>query len=111
ESMRTALVAAAFDVDVATPTSAPQGALDLAKHDLVVLGNVPAADLSTSLVTDLAAHVRHLGGGLLLLGGPRALGPGGYAKTPVEEVSPVSFELPNERRKARLAEIIAIDYS
>ena len=39
------------------------------------------------------------------------MGPGGYAQTPIEEVSPVSFDLKQERRRASLAEVIAIDYS
>lgn len=39
------------------------------------------------------------------------MGPGGYGKTAIEEVSPVSFDLKQERRRASLAEIIAIDYS
>ena len=39
------------------------------------------------------------------------MGPGGYSKTPVEEVSPVSFDLKQERRRASLAEVIGIDIS
>src|SRR4029078_1408722 len=36
---------------------------------------------------------------------------GGYARTPLEEVSPVSFDLKQERRRASLAEVIGIDIS
>jgi Ca-activated chloride channel homolog len=39
------------------------------------------------------------------------MGPGGYARTPVEEVSQVAFDLKQEKRRASLAEVIAIDYS
>ena len=109
--IRAALAGAAFDVDVVGATRAPTGLDDLARHDLIVLGNVPAEDLSTEQVEELATYVRDLGGGLLLLGGDRSMGPGGYAKTPLEEVSPLSFEVPNERRRTRLAEVIAIDTS
>jgi Ca-activated chloride channel homolog len=55
--------------------------------------------------------VRDLGGGLILMGGDRGMGPGGYAKTPLEEISPVSFDLKQERRRASLAEVIGIDIS
>ena len=41
----------------------------------------------------------------------RSMGPGGYARTPIEEVSPVAFDLKQEKRRASLAEVIAIDYS
>jgi hypothetical protein len=59
----------------------------------------------------VATYVRDLGGGLLLMGGDRSMGPGGYARTPIEEVSPVSFDMRQERRRASLAEVIAIDFS
>jgi len=111
QAIRGALEAAAFDVDVTTPTRGPADASELLSSDLVVLGDVPARDFSGDQLEQLASYVEHLGGGLLLFGGKRAMGPGGYAGTPVEKVSPVSFELRNERRRARLAEVIAIDYS
>src|SRR5262249_38850543 len=59
----------------------------------------------------LASYVRDLGGGVVLMGGDRSLGPGGYARTAIEEVSPVSFDLKQERRRASLAEVIGIDIS
>lgn len=111
DALRGALSAAAFDVDVASATQAPTSVDALARYDLVVLSDVPAHDFSADQLVDFGAHVERLGGGLLLLGGDRSLGPGGYARTPVEDVSPVSFEIRNERRRARLSEVIAIDYS
>ena len=39
------------------------------------------------------------------------MGPGGYSRTPIEEVSAVSFDIKQERRRASLAEAIIIDYS
>ncbi|HVW26094.1 MAG TPA: VWA domain-containing protein [Polyangiaceae bacterium] len=109
--IRSALESAAFDVDVTTATRAPEDASELLSSDLVVLGDVPARDFSGDQLDQLGSYVEHLGGGVLLLGGKRAMGPGGYTETPVEKISPVSFELKNERRRARLAEVIAIDYS
>jgi uncharacterized membrane protein len=83
----------------------------LAAYDLVALSDVRASDLTPGQIDALAAYARDLGGGLLLLGGDRSMGPGGYARTPVEEVSPVAFDLKQEKRRASLAEVIAIDYS
>ena len=58
------------------------------------------------------SYVRDLGGGLLLMGGDHSLSArAASGKTPVEEVSPVSFDLKQERRRASLAEVIAVDYS
>jgi uncharacterized membrane protein len=83
----------------------------MASYDLVVLGDIPAPDLAPVQLEALASYVRDLGGGLLLTGGDRSLGPGGYSHTPIEEISPVSFDLKQERRRASLAEVIGIDIS
>ena len=77
----------------------------------MVLSDISASELSTSQLAALASYVRDLGGGLLLMGGDHSFGPGGFGKTPIEEVSPVSFDLKQERRRASLAEVIAVDYS
>jgi hypothetical protein len=109
--MRRALEASGFRTVERSTTGVPADVGGLAPYDLVVLGDVRASDLSPTQIDALAAYARDLGGGLLLLGGDRSMGPGGYARTPVEEVSPVAFDLKQEKRRASLAEVIAIDYS
>jgi uncharacterized membrane protein len=106
-----ALAGSAFRVDQAGPGGVPADLGGLAGYDVVVLSDIRASDLSVGQLDALASYVRDLGGGLVLLGGDRSLGPGGYARTPVEEVSPVSFDIKQERRRASLAEVIGIDYS
>jgi len=92
-------------------TGVPADIGAFAGYDLVVLSDIKASDLSTTQLDALASYTRDLGGGLMLMGGDRSMGPGGYARTPVEEVSPVAFDLKEEKRRASLAEVIAIDYS
>jgi uncharacterized membrane protein len=106
-----ALEGAAFRTQVAGMATVPADVATLAMYDVVVLSDVPASALSPAQLESFAVYVRDLGGGLVLMGGDRSMGPGGYAQTPVEEVSPVSFDLKQDRRRASLAEIIAIDYS
>jgi uncharacterized membrane protein len=106
-----ALEGAAFRVEVKGPTGIPADVPGLIAYDLVTLADIPASDLSPTQIAALASYVRDLGGGLLLFGSDKSLGPGGYGKTPLEEVSPVSFDVKQERRRASLAEIIAVDYS
>jgi Ca-activated chloride channel family protein len=106
-----ALESAAFKVRVGDATQVPADAAGFALYDLVVLSDISAVDLAPTQIAALASYVRDLGGGLLLMGGERSLGPGGYGKTPLEEVSPVSFDVKQERRRASLAEVIAVDYS
>lgn len=106
-----ALRDAAFQVDVAGVDGVPADLGALARYDLVVLSDISAAELSHAQLEAFHSYVRDLSGGLLLMGGDRSLGPGGYARTPIEEISPLSFDLKQERRRASLAEVIAVDYS
>jgi len=111
QPMLRALQSAGFKVRAGDATQVPADAAAFALYDLVVLSDISAVDLSPEQLEALAAYVRDLGGGLLLMGGDRSLGPGGYGKTPIEEISPVSFDVKQERRRASLAEVIAVDYS
>ncbi len=106
-----ALESAAFKVSSGDATQVPADVAGFARYDLVVLSDISAVDLAPEQIAALASYVRDLGGGLLLMGGDRSLGPGGYGKTPLEEVSPVSFDVKQERKRASLAEVIAVDYS
>jgi uncharacterized membrane protein len=109
--MQSALESSGFKVNTAGPTGVPADIGGLAGYDLVILSDVRAQDLATIQIEALASYARDLGGGLILMGGDRSLGPGGYARTPIEDVSPVAFDLKEEKRRASLAEVIAIDYS
>jgi Ca-activated chloride channel homolog len=106
-----ALTSAAFKVRTGDATQIPSDAAGFALYDLIVLSDISAVDMAPEQIAALASYVRDLGGGLLLMGGDRSLGPGGYGKTPLEEVSPVSFDVKQERRRASLAEVIVVDYS
>jgi uncharacterized membrane protein len=109
--MADALRATGFKVKTGGVTGVPSDIGQLAGFDLVVLSDIRASDLSPTQIDALASYARDLGGGLLLMGGDRSMGPGGYARTSIEEVSPVAFDLKQEKRRASLAEVIAIDYS
>ncbi len=82
-----------------------------ASYDVVFWSDVPAYDVSPSQLDAILTYVRDLGGGLVILGGDKSMGPGGYSQTPLEEASPLSFDIKHEKRRASLAEAIIIDYS
>ncbi|HEY8040685.1 MAG TPA: VWA domain-containing protein [Polyangiaceae bacterium] len=109
--LRKALEASGFRTTERSTTGVPADIGAFAPYDLVVLSDVRASDLTTTQLDAMASYTRDLGGGLILMGGDRSMGPGGYARTPIEEVSPVAFDLKQEKRRASLAEVIAIDYS
>ena len=109
--MTAALDAAGFRVESGGLSSLPADVGGMASYDLIVFGDIPAHDLRVSQIEGLASYARDLGGGLILTGGDASFGPGGYARTAIEDVSPVSFDLKQEKRRASLAEVIAIDIS
>lgn len=102
---------AELGVDVTAAAGLPSDLGGFLAYDLVVLSDVPAAQMSPSQIDAIGTYVKSFGGGVLLLGGDRSLGPGGFGKTAIEEISPVSFDLKQDERRAKLAEVIAIDIS
>ena len=103
--------AGGVEVDVREARSFKGGLSALENYAGVVLENVPAKSFTTDFLRDLAAYVTDLGGGLAMTGGEKAFGPGGWYKTPVEDVLPVSLELRQEHRKYSLALAIVMDRS
>lgn len=102
---------AGFQVKHAGPSDVLDDVADFSARDLVVLEDVPAALLGDARAKALARAVGEVGTGLLLVGGKHAFGPGGYAGSPIEAVSPVSFDLKKDKNRPPLAEVIVIDYS
>ncbi|MBL8861428.1 MAG: VWA domain-containing protein [Planctomycetes bacterium] len=105
-----ALGAAAIPVVVASPETARLDATGLVAHRAVILENVAASRLGGRLRT-LAAFVTDLGGGLLVTGGRASFGTGGYFKSVLDPVLPVSMELRQEHRKQAIALGITLDRS
>lgn len=105
------LRAAGLEVEVTAPRTAPLTLSALDAVRCVVLEDVAAADLPTGAMGRLAGWVRDLGGGLLMTGGKSSFGVGGYHRSPVEQVLPVTMELREEQRRFGLAMAIALDRS
>lgn len=110
-NLQTALQAAQMNPTLVAPEGIPTGLAELGSYDAVVLANVPAAKLPASAMKVLPAYVRDLGRGLLMIGGDRAYGMGGYNNTPVEEALPVNMEVKDKERRPDVAIVFVIDKS
>lgn len=106
-----ALRAGRLPVDVASVESFPLTQDSLDPYRVVILENVPARSLGRLKMEQLAQYVEDLGGGLMLTGGQRSFGVGGYFNSPLDDILPVSMEMREEHRKNRLALAIALDRS
>jgi uncharacterized membrane protein len=72
----------------------PKTREELFAYSGLILGSIEAGAFTGDQLRMIADFVEKRGGGLLMLGGPRAFAEGGYAGTPVGDVLPVVLERP-----------------
>jgi Ca-activated chloride channel family protein len=108
--LRDALEHEGFKVDIAQPAQLPGSIEALEAYDLIVLSDVARSSLTDQQMRAIATYVRDLGGGFILAGGENNYGEGGYAKTLIEEVLPVTFEAKKEKPDS-VGMIIVLDKS
>lgn len=84
---------------------------ELAGYSGVMLEDIPAGQVGTVGLETLSAWITETGGGLLTTGGRNAYGSGGYFKSRLEPILPVSLEMRKEHRKLSLAIVVALDRS
>jgi Ca-activated chloride channel homolog len=97
----------AFD----TSRIAPASLAAFQDYDLVIYDNLPATQLTKEQMKMTQAYARDLGGGFLMIGGEQSFGPGGYFKTPIEEMLPVSLDVRQKKHFPSLAMVLVIDKS
>jgi uncharacterized membrane protein len=77
----------------------------------VILNNVPVASIPKQFEAELPAYVRQ-GGGLIMVGGNKSFGLGGYIGSAVEEILPVRLVPPHvEKKRLNVAVQLVIDKS
>lgn len=103
--------AAGMTVDQVDPANMPRSLEALDAYRVVVLEDVSANDVGAPALASLRKFVEDGGGGLLVTGGRASFGVGGYFKSDLDGVLPVSMEMRKEQRKFRLAMAIVLDRS
>ncbi|MBL8163635.1 MAG: VWA domain-containing protein, partial [Anaerolineae bacterium] len=106
-----ALQEAGLTVDTVTPEQLPIGLVPLAQYESIIMADVPATRLTPQRMETIQSFVRDLGGGLVVIGGPNAYGPGGYFRTPLEETLPVEMQIKDQQRLPQLTIAYVIDRS
>jgi len=77
----------------------------------LVLENVDANRLGEPGLRAVASYVEVAGGGLVMTGGRASFSEGGYRRSPVEPLLPVSLEMREEQRRIDLAMSVLMDCS
>ena len=84
---------------------------DLTSFSTVILNNISNKQLPDGFLQHLKTRVRN-GGGLVIIGGDKSFGLGGYIDTPLEEISPLKFIPPQTTKKnLNSAVILLLDKS
>lgn len=100
-----------LSTSVSLPSALGSDLLSLQRYDLIILDNVAASDLSTHQHKLLSRYVNDLGGGLIMVGGERSFGAGGWNGTVLEEILPLELDPPREARLPEAALVIVMDKS
>ena len=79
----------------------PQSSQEWRQYDLIILGDISCDAFGTSQLQDIHDAVAKKGTGLLMIGGVRNFGSGGYANTPVGQMLPVSQSGAETQRDAK----------
>ena len=105
-----ALTQSGFDVTLRPPAGLPSTATELDAWDVVVLSDVSRGAMRDPSLNALTEWVERRGGGLLIAGGASVFGegPGGYRRSSIERLTPVTFERKDE---PEVALILVLDRS
>lgn len=106
-----ALEQASFEIDVRSTPADFTSVVDLAGYDAVVLAGTGVYGFSLKQQEELRAYVHDIGGGLVVVGGPDALGAGGWIGSPLADALPVKLDPPQEQRSLMGALAIVLDAS
>lgn len=91
EPLATVLRADGRAVEVGSASELPDTLAEMAPYDAIILSDVPATGMTQVQLLAIQHFVTVLGRGLVMLGGDRSFGLGGFFMTPVEDVLPVKM--------------------
>ncbi|HEX5823760.1 MAG TPA: VWA domain-containing protein [Candidatus Limnocylindrales bacterium] len=98
-------------VETKIPEQLPSGIEGLLSYDSIVLVDVSRLRLNDAQLTGLQQYVRDFGRGLVMIGGPKSYGAGGYTDTPIEETLPVDMGVRDRQKQPDVALVVVIDKS
>jgi uncharacterized membrane protein len=98
-------------VDTLLPEALPDDLTGLANYDSIVMVDVPRTRLNAEQLGALEVYVREIGRGLVMIGGPRSYGAGGYKRTPIEQALPVDMDVRDRENQPDVALVVVIDKS
>lgn len=108
-NIKNALESMGMRVDLRTPDGLPTQGPQFARYASVVLVDVPAPFLRSTSLDAIANYVQQTGHGLVVVGGENSYAMGGYAGTKLEELLPVTMDVPQRREQPPVAVALVIE--
>lgn len=100
-----------FRFEIRGPNGFPNNLRDLAGYDAIIFSDVSALEIGEAGMTAIRDYVERLGGGFVMIGGPKSFGVGGYYRTPIEEILPVKLRGPDHEEHQSSALALVLDRS
>lgn len=97
ESLQKAIVEGERAVELINGSDMPRDAASLMPYDAIIFCNVPHDEFDAQQLQAVRDAVHNLGSGFLMTGGPQSFGPGGYHRTVIEEILPVSMDISQKK--------------
>jgi uncharacterized membrane protein len=104
------LQANSVEVDVMNTSELYTSTAQLLQYDSIILANLPRAagedghsdvqSFTDAQIKMLVDNCEHMGCGIVMIGGDRSFGAGGWANTPLEAAMPVDFQIKNDKISA-----------
>lgn len=110
-NLENALKSGLIDFSVIGPGMLPTELVKYAAYDSILFNNVSGDQVGGKQMDAIEQAVRSYGVGFMMIGGEDSFGMGGYYKTPIEKLLPVSMELEGKRQIPSLGLILVIDRS
>lgn len=104
-----ALESTGMTVDLRTPDALPTHGPQFARYASIVMVDVPAPFLRSTSLEAISSYVKQTGHGLVVIGGENSYAMGGYAGTRLEELLPVTMDLPQRREQPPVAVALIIE--
>ena len=102
------LTSAKMDVRPCSPEAFPQTLPEMISVDALVLVNCEVSTFSHLQQMLMCQYVRKLGGGLVMIGGDKSFGAGGWIGSPVAEILPVDPDPPQKKQMPRGALVLVM---
>jgi len=100
-----------FKLHVIEPSEFPDSISELESYGAVIIDNVGSSAFKRKAFDSLRQFAHDFGGGVIMVGGKRSFGAGGYFNTAVEKLLPVYMDVRNEDRKQPLNVVFVLDKS